>query len=339
MKFLKRLFLSALIFLSVGNATLQKFSDGESWYSVTRNDGISITRNRVGVLTTTPQYTLDVRGTINATAFIGNFTTANNSLTANYALLASTANFANLVTTASYATTAGYTTLAITANFCSTANFSITANYANLSSTANYLLSYPAYIVTNNYTGTITINGNVSANFYYGNGSNLAGITATVTGSATLTNVTINGTLFVSGNFTSNLSYMRRTNGITTGSVNTSVVRYISANVSVGNDITYVASSTAGDSFTINTSGLYCVSVEIVNGSLAGYVQIRTGASVDNNVDDVNARSSMTLASSNGGGSISYTDFFSASSKIWVFCQRVPGNFPFINGITIVRIR
>ena len=180
------------LFFSAGSATMQKFTNpaGESWYTVTRNDGITISKNYVGVLKTNPSYALDVNGTVNATAFIGAFTishivtvnnadmasTANYAVSANYALLVGLANtvatanytptsnyasnvaLTNTVATANYAVTSNYSVLVALANTVATANYAVTANYSVLSNTANYLASYPSYIVTNNYYSAVTMN-------------------------------------------------------------------------------------------------------------------------------------------------------------------------------------
>lgn len=123
------------------NATLQKFSDGESWYSKTRTDGISITRNRVGILTTTPSYTLDVKGTAQAISYLGIFN----------------GTYGTIPPTASYAYFAGGTP---------------SSSYSNLANTANFLASYPDRIVTQNYYFPVTFNENIVGNITTANYAN-----------------------------------------------------------------------------------------------------------------------------------------------------------------------
>jgi len=68
MNILKRLAILLVPFLiaSGASATIQKLPAGETIFTKVPTDGMTVSRNRVGIRTDNPQYTLDVNGTSNA---------------------------------------------------------------------------------------------------------------------------------------------------------------------------------------------------------------------------------------------------------------------------------
>lgn len=151
------------------------------------NDQLEITNCDVGIGTATPQTELDVIGTISANSLqVNNIATINNLIATN---LEHDLDGTGFTISANYfiGTLTGTANNTITANFSTTSNYTLTANALTsndiIVTTANYLSSYPLTIVTNNYYTGISLNGNISANYFIGNGSLLTGIS----GSGTVT--------------------------------------------------------------------------------------------------------------------------------------------------------
>jgi hypothetical protein len=60
----------------------------------------------------------------------------------------------------------------------------------------------------------------------------------------------------------------------TNGSTSTVINIFTTLETNQGSDITRATSATLGDTFTINTSGVYSISASLVKGASAGYVGI-----------------------------------------------------------------
>jgi len=133
-------------------------------------------------------------------------------------------------------------------------------------------------------------------------------------------------------------SYMRRTNGLTRGSTNTQVVIFGTAQESSGTDITYVNSVTNGDSFLINTSGIYSVSYSSEVGS-TGTIEIRIGSTVDNLSNDSNTRALSSNVSPPAYMTIGWIGYVDAGKNIWILSGSAPAGSAFRNQITIARVR
>ena len=115
-------------------------------------------------------------------------------------------------------------------------------------------------------------------------------------------------------------SYVRRKNGTSRGSTNTNVVRFSTACESGGSDITYNASSTNGDSFTVNTSGVYTVSLTIYNSTGGtAKAEIRTGSAIENTVagTEPSIRSYKNENQAEAYG-LSATFYIPANDLVWV---------------------
>jgi hypothetical protein len=136
------------------------------------------------------------------------------------------------------------------------------------------------------------------------------------------------------------LSYIRRTAGNTRGSTNTNVVIYGTAAESAGEDITYVNSAANGDSFKINTSGIYSVDVSAyTNSSDADYtLQIRVGSSVNNSASDGDTRATASILFGYAS-SCSWVGYISKDYFIYTHQSTAPTANTNLNQITIARVR
>lgn len=131
-------------------------------------------------------------------------------------------------------------------------------------------------------------------------------------------------------------SYIRRLAGNTRGSTNTNVIIYGTADLSVGADITYVNSASAGDSFTINTTGIYSVNcIVFTTGSTVYDSEIRIGSTVDNVNGDAKTRATWTGGYSHG---IAWTGPITAGDKVFVYKSSAPTSNTYLNQITIARV-
>ena len=152
----------------------------------------------------------------------------------------------------------------------------------------------------------------------------------------------LTGTIYGSGdnsttfNLPNTYSYIRRNNGVTKGSSNTNVVIYGTSVESSGTDITYINSATAGDSFKINTSGIYSVSIDTSCGTSTYVIDIKVGSAIDNVTGNANTRANDQIAA-NYSGCASWTGYIAENNLIWTYCSGVPAS-QFYNQITIVRV-
>lgn len=135
------------------------------------------------------------------------------------------------------------------------------------------------------------------------------------------------------------LSYIRRTAGNTRGATNTNVVIYGTAAESAGEDITYVNSAANGDSFKINTSGIYSVDVSAYTNSDTGYsLQIRVGSSVNNSISDGDTRATTSVLFGYAS-SCSWVGYISKDYFIYTHKSTAPTANTNLNQITIARVR
>lgn len=134
-------------------------------------------------------------------------------------------------------------------------------------------------------------------------------------------------------------SYIRRTNGLTRGSTNTNVVIFGTADVSVGTDITYQSSATNGDSFLINTSGIYSLSFTAGLGTVNTTIDLQVGSAIDNASLNSNSRASVR-SSFNGGDpvSVAWTGYIAAGQVVWVYAANDLAGAAY-TAITVARVR
>lgn len=133
-------------------------------------------------------------------------------------------------------------------------------------------------------------------------------------------------------------SYIRRRNGLTRGAVNTNVIIYGTAIEAFGSDITYVNSANNGDGFLCNSSGIYSVNVSIENTTSSANIEIRVGASIDNNQGDASSRQSSADIAALGYASISWTGYVPAGNYIWFSTTVAPTGSVYRNQISIAKV-
>ena len=134
--------------------------------------------------------------------------------------------------------------------------------------------------------------------------------------------VIIDGTAGITSpylNTTSNFSYIRL-NTVSKASTNTAVLSYATTVESGGSDITYARSTTNGDTFTINTTGIYCFSGSATFGSSNSLVITLNSSQLSTNTGSLTL--STVLASQTcptGGGNAvgtSWCGYLAAGSVI-----------------------
>lgn len=112
------------------------------------------------------------------------------------------------------------------------------------------------------------------------------------------------------------------------GSTNTKVPRYSNVDVNVGTSITYADSATLGNSFTINTTGIYCAAVTCSASSAetaCGWTKNESGVGTTI-IYNINAPTRLThmfenISGTTVGGSASWCGFVTAGDVL-----RVHGN-------------
>ena len=125
------------------------------------------------------------------------------------------------------------------------------------------------------------------------------------------------------------------------GSTNTAVVIFATQRYSLGSDITYATSATLGDSFTINTAGVYTVTYSTVR--TAGGTQM--GLSVNGSVLNTDPLTPITYAQGARGiaatagagimGLITYTNNFSVNDVVRALISTSDGSIPNDNRVFI----
>ena len=255
-----------LLSITMLNAGIWRNNSDYSYRGYNGSDstnGIIITsQNAVGIGTISPSTELEVSGNVTATTFIGAFTgtvtTANYATTANFSNTSITANYSSLSSTASYVTDINVVTnnysSAVTLNnsnnilyglltgTASSANYAINSTSLNGEDASYYLDAsninsgildkdyIDSEVVTQNYSGAVTFN-NVN-NLFYGDGSNLTGVTATgISGNITLEMVTAdiyNLSTSITENVWIDVMYLDSSRTPGTGELSTTNMEYLS---------------------------------------------------------------------------------------------------------------
>ena len=138
----------------------------------------------------------------------------------------------------------------------------------------------------------------------------------------TLTNKTLTGAVFTAMPATTTAQSMVRLTGSSGfGSTNTAIWRFTTSVTNQGSDITYAASATAGDTFTINTNGVYSITyTNQFNATL--WLGISLGASgADLTANVFNIAASKILATTitpqaNGAASVTWTGYLPSTSVL-----------------------
>jgi len=102
------------------------------------------------------------------------------------------------------------------------------------------------------------------------------------------------------------------------GSTNTFVKRFTTTLLSQGSDVTYTASATNGDTFTINTSGTYAVSYSDAYTIVADLTITANGVTLTINPGNINDITRVTVCDSPASavGCCSASRYFSAGTVI-----------------------
>jgi len=139
-------------------------------------------------------------------------------------------------------------------------------------------------------------------------------------------------------------SYARYSGVAARGSTNTNVWRFSTVHESSGSDLTYGASATDGDSFTVNTSGVYAIFAGGTTSPGAMYLFVHAGAAI-NNLNDPTADTTFRALAAIGGGQsapqTSWVGYVPAGHKIWVSSDVAPYNaagYEITNTISIARV-
>ena len=102
------------------------------------------------------------------------------------------------------------------------------------------------------------------------------------------------------------------------GSTNTRIRRYTTVQTQTGTDITYADSATLGASFTINTNGLYAMSITEYSTSSCNFGVSRNSNQLTTDLLSITASNILTtsLAPTNGTGSCAVTVYLNAGDVI-----------------------
>ena len=168
--------------------------------------------------------------------------------------------------------------------------------------------------------------------------------TDTLVGKATtdtLTNKTLTGAVFTAMPATTTAQSMIRLNTANGyGSTNTVIKRYTTIGVSQGTDITYADSATLGATFTINTNGVYSVSIAATGSSntLAGLSVNST--QLTTTVYSITPANRLNLTTAPGGNvaGASYTGYFSSGDVIRPHCDTQAAQTASSELFTITRV-
>jgi len=166
-------------------------------------------------------------------------------------------------------------------------------------------------------TGTLPVaNGGSGVTTSTGSGAVVLGTSPTITG-ATLTTATFTAMPAT----TTAQSMVRLTGSSGFGSTNTAIWRFTTSVTNQGSDITYAASATLGDTFTVNTNGVYSITyTNQFNAAL--WLGISLGASgADLTANVFNIAASKILAanvtvSANSAASVTWTGYLPSTSVI-----------------------
>lgn len=135
-------------------------------------------------------------------------------------------------------------------------------------------------------------------------------------------------------------SYARYTGVAARGSTNTYNWRFSTMQEESGSDLTYVASSTLGDSFTVNTSGVYAIAVGGY-GNVACELLLHVGAAIANSVafSATTMRKAGVMPAGTYTEGLNWVGYIPSGHKIWVASGSAPFNSdPLVNSISIARV-
>lgn len=137
-------------------------------------------------------------------------------------------------------------------------------------------------------------------------------------------------------------SMIRVTSSNGYGSTNTAIRRWFAVTESQGTDITLTQSATLGDSFTINTSGVYSVSYTDGYTAAAGHFGISLNSNqLSANIASINVAHRLAAGTTGTGsynGCVSVTKYFAAGDVIRAHSDVANGNSTGACSLTIQKV-
>lgn len=174
-------------------------------------------------------------------------------------------------------------------------------------------------------SGSNLVNSHYGSRIIYSSGSGWFSLTPAVAGG---------------GSYTPPSSWVSRKQGTGKGSVNTNVVIWNAANGSAGSDISYINSSSNGDSFKVNVAGCYAVSLTVrPNAASSLGMELCRSTSIN---DTMGSSDVITISHSSAADqmrSLSWTGYC-AQNDLFYFRLAVAldANNDYHNQITIIRL-
>lgn len=131
------------------------------------------------------------------------------------------------------------------------------------------------------------------------------------------------------------VSYARVSDGTTRGATNTEAVCYGTVDETSGGDFTRTPSAANGDSFLINTSGIYIISASLEQANGSSIAEIRVGSAIDNSFGDAKTRSVGQSFASGARFPLAWAGYIAAGQYVWTFSDSPLTANSFNNQFTI----
>lgn len=134
------------------------------------------------------------------------------------------------------------------------------------------------------------------------------------------------------------LSYIRCSGG-TQASTNTHLFTYATVEESSGSDVTRSVSAVNGDTFTVNTSGIYCVTFNAFNGSNGTAANIHVNSSLVDSTASTNSHiRTWQSVSANFAVSTTWTGYIASGQVVWGQLNNTAAAGAYFNQLSIARI-
>lgn len=133
-------------------------------------------------------------------------------------------------------------------------------------------------------------------------------------------------------------SFHQRTNWSANGATNTKIMIWDTLVASGGADLTYQNSSTNGDSWLVNSGGIYTISLCWEPTSINQLCELKVAASLNNNVNTNDAAIMMSSFSGSSIGALSWTGYIGAGKLIFFTNSSTTSTVQRRNHVTIAKI-